>query len=82
MAPLPFLDWPADLFARAHAASLSRVTAKPRTSETNCACGCNQKHNTAVSWLEDDDGTRRVIWFRSIACMNKHMGASPGNILS
>lgn len=82
MAPLPFLDWPADLFARAHAAAPLTAAAKRKNSDTNCACGCNQRHNRAVSWLEDDDGARHVLWFRSIACMNKHMGVGPRMIVS
>ena len=82
MAPLPFLDWPADLFARAHAVATPPATAKRRGSGTKCACGCNQRHNRAVSWLEDDDGVRQVVWFRSVACMNKHMGVGQRMIVS
>jgi hypothetical protein len=79
VAPLPFLDWPIDLFARANAA----VRATPPTSirrrriEKNCTCGCNQKHNLAVSAVEEEDGQRRVLWFRTIACRNRHMGTDP-----
>jgi hypothetical protein len=74
MAPLPFLDWPPDLFAAAHAAAAPPVRQVPQVSENNCACGCNQRHNQAVSGLEGDSGNRRVLWFRSIACKNKHAG--------
>jgi CXCXC repeat len=73
MAPLPFLDWPLDLFAAAHAAAAA--LSPPRTplfNEKNCACGCNQKHNRAVSALEGEGDNRRVLWFRTIACKNKH----------
>ena len=73
MAPLPFLDWPPDLFAAAHAA----VAASPAAhtlpfNENNCACGCNLKHNRAVSAVDGEGGNRRVLWFRTIACKNKH----------
>lgn len=73
MAPLPYLDWPQDLFAAAHAAAAALPAPRtPRFNENNCACGCNQKHNRAVSALEGESGNRRVLWFRSIACKNKH----------
>jgi len=73
MAPLPYLDWPTDLFAAAHAAAAALPAPRtPRFNENNCACGCNQKHNRAVSALEGESGNRRVLWFRSIACKNKH----------
>jgi hypothetical protein len=72
MAPLPYLDWPPDLFAAAHAAAA--VSLVPRTllaNENICACGCNQQHNRAVSALEGDGDNRRVLWFRTISCKNK-----------
>jgi len=73
MAPLPFLDWPPDLFAAAHAAV--EAAPAPRTlrfNENNRACGCNQKHYRAVSAVEGEDGNRRVLWFRTIGCKNRH----------
>jgi hypothetical protein len=82
MAPLPFLDWPADLFAEAHAAAAPLIERKPRASGTFCTCGCNQKHNSAVSALEGDDGNQRVLWFRSIACKNRHMGIAPRTVVA
>jgi hypothetical protein len=72
MAPLPFLDWPPDLFAAAHAAA-SPVRPIQKSNENYCACGCNQRHNRAVSALEEDGGDRRVLWFRTIACKNRHI---------
>ena len=72
MAPLPFLDWPPDLFAAAHAALAASASARtPTFNENNCACGCNQKHNRAVSAVQGDGGNRRVLWFRTIACKNR-----------
>ena len=82
MAPLPFLDWPADLFARASTAAPSPAAATRRAGETNRACGCNQRHDRAVSWLEDGDGARQALWFRSIARIKKHMGVGPRMIVS
>lgn len=75
MAPLPFLDWPADLFAAANAAA-PRDTPMLIVNETYCACGCNQRHNRAVSTLEDRGGERRVLWFRTIACKNQYAGVA------
>jgi hypothetical protein len=80
MAPLPFLDWPPDLFAEAHAVRFTApgVSLKQRSNENICACGCNQRHNRAVSRLEDKGGDRRVVWFRTIGCKNKYLGIGPG----
>jgi hypothetical protein len=76
MAPLPFLDWPPDLFAEANAARFIAppVSRRPRSNEKICACGCNQRHNLAVSTLEENSGERRVLWFRTMGCKSKHLG--------
>ena len=76
VAPLPFLDWPTDLFARANAVARATPPAntRRRRNEKNCVCGCNQQHNQAVSAVENENGQRRVLWFRTMACRNKHMG--------
>jgi hypothetical protein len=74
MAPLPFLDWPPDLFAAAHAAAAaSLVPPMSPSNENKCACGCNQSHNRAVSAVIGESGDRRVLWFRTIACKNKRI---------
>ena len=82
MAPLPFLDWPVDLFAGANIAAKIATGrtphALPRTNESNCACGCNQKHNRAVSGLAIEDDQRRVFWFRTMACKNQLLGVLQG----
>ena len=79
MAPLPFLDWPTDLFAEAHASGARMVSqVPPRVSIMKCACGCNQSHNRAVSRVTGEADARRVLWFRSIACCNEKMGIGAG----
>lgn len=71
MTPLPLLDWPPDLFAAAHAAAAAtREPRMPTFDENNCACGCNQRHNRAVSAPEGDSGDRRMLRLRSMACKN------------
>lgn len=72
MYMLPALDWPKDLFSAARADSA--LAGQKPTDAHLCACGCKQRHNLAVSGLEGESGYRRINWYRTIACKNKHLG--------
>lgn len=82
MLMLPALDWRPDLFE--DIVSQNRDTTAPlfapkRVDTASCGCGCGIKHNHAVSGLEGEHGSRRVVWFRTIGCKNKHFGIGPKN---
>ena len=51
MAPLQFLDRASDGFAAAHGAGVAPLAPRMQGNENNCACGCNQRHNRAVSGM-------------------------------
>jgi hypothetical protein len=80
MMPVPYLPWPANLFSLPHlnvaadsTAPLMRHGKRP-TDDHLCVCGCKKKHHMAVSGLEGESGVRRVLWFATMACKNKHLG--------
>lgn len=69
MAPVPYLNWPTDLFAQANTQSTAPLLGhKKAASERICPCGCAMQHNMAVSALEGEHGHRRVIWLRTMHC--------------
>ena len=71
MAPVPHLNWPADLFAAANIAtirSMSVLIDKTANDRWLCACGCGLPHNLAVSGLEGEPDDRNVVWFRTMSC--------------
>jgi hypothetical protein len=76
---VPELNWPANLFAQPFltantTAPLIAGAGKKSTDAQRCACGCGFNHNHAVSALEGEHGSRRVIWFRSMRCKSKYLG--------
>jgi hypothetical protein len=67
MAPLPYLNWPIDLFASLNATATLMID-KLKSDGLVCACGCGLPHNLAYSGLEGDHGYRTVVWFRTMRC--------------
>lgn len=81
MPRVPDLNWPRQLYALPYDAVAAHTTAplkqgKARTGDHLCACGCKQKHHMAVSGLEGEHGFRRVLWFATMRCKNRHLGIS------
>jgi hypothetical protein len=72
MVACPRLDWPVDLFANNR--NVAFMPLEQRKSEFLCACGCQQRHNCAVSRVVAVNGDPRVFWYRTIRCFNKHAG--------
>lgn len=66
----PNPDWPVDLFMQ-NKGSVLKPPERPKT-EFHCACGCQQRHNCAVSRVVSINGDRQVLWYRTIRCLNKH----------
>lgn len=75
MEQLPMLEWPTDLFSAVNGTQIVQ-TKKP--DETICSCGCKQPHRNNVSRVVSSDGfgttSRKIAWYRSMECRNKHMG--------
>ena len=67
MVPLPYLNWPLDLFASLNVPA-KLLTGQRKGDGMACACGCGLPHNLAVSGLEGDHGNRTVVWFRTMRC--------------
>jgi hypothetical protein len=76
LAICPKLDWPADLFAE-NKDTVFKPLEKPRT-EFLCACGCQQRHNCAISRVVAMDSERQVLWYRTMRCRNKHAAMLAG----
>jgi len=77
MMRLPNLEWPADLYqdlTMAGSATISRP--KLVANERICPCGCGMLHNMAVSALEGEAGSRRVVWLRTMSCKARYLGHS------
>jgi hypothetical protein len=80
---VPNLPWPQNLFNLPHLMVATETTSplygggKKLLGAHICACGCKQPHNMAVSGLEGGHGFRRVNWYKTLACKNKHLGISP-----
>jgi hypothetical protein len=77
---VPNLPWPANLFSLPHLLVATETTAplfagagKKVLGDKLCTCGCKLPHNNAVSGLEGEAGYRRVNWYRTIGCKNKHL---------
>jgi hypothetical protein len=71
MMRVPMLEWPADLYQDVTGTMTvagQGIGEKPRIDGAKCACGCGFNHNHAVSALEGEQRSRRVIWFRSMRC--------------
>jgi hypothetical protein len=61
----PKLDWPVDLFAQDKDIAFKPLQ-KPRT-EFHCACGCQQRHNCAISRVVAMGSVvRHVVWYRTM----------------
>jgi hypothetical protein len=81
---LPDLDWPVNAFNQPmkvedlflEMASDSPVPKIGRIPDPmKCENPlCPQRHNHAVSRVIGGDGSRRVLWFCSVRCLNKHRG--------
>jgi hypothetical protein len=71
--------WTLDPFAHANltaaGAGVARGHGAARTGDHLCQCGCGLPHNFSVSRLVDEDGARRVFWYRHIDHRNRHVGA-------
>ena len=72
VAACPHLDWPVDLFVQNKDTAFKPLE-KPKT-EFHCACGCQQRHNCAISRVVGVNGDRQVLWYRSMRCLNRHAG--------
>jgi hypothetical protein len=72
MVMCPHLDWPLDLFAQNE--GMAFMPHEKLTSEFLCACGCQLRHNCAVSSIVSINGDRQVLWYRTMRCLNKHTG--------
>jgi hypothetical protein len=72
----PKLDWPSDLFAQ-NKDTVFKPLEKP-TTEFHCACGCQQRHNCAISRVVAMDSDRHVLWYRTMRCRNKHAAMLAG----
>jgi hypothetical protein len=68
----PHLDAPVDLFIKNNEIAFKPLE-KPKT-EFHCACGCQQRHNCAVSRVFGINGDRQVLWYRTMRCRNRHAG--------
>lgn len=82
MLMLPVLDWDTNLFediVAEHKDTTAPLFAPQRSTADLCACGCGIRHNHAVSGLEGEHGSRRVNWYRSMMCKNKHLHIGPKN---
>jgi hypothetical protein len=64
MMHLPTLDWPPDLFKAKDNLVVERL----------CACSCGRPHNNAVSRVVDGRAGKRILWYRTMCCRNKHRG--------
>lgn len=80
MFKVPQLNWPSNLFyhpldflVEAHDRNAPLFVSKT-TAEHLCACRCGFPHNHAISRVLGDSGARRVVWYRSQSCRNKHAG--------
>lgn len=76
MAPVPYLDWPADLFTAANISairSISLLIDKLKSDARFCACGCGFPHQMAVSGLDGEHGNRSIVWFRTTRCKSAYM---------
>jgi len=76
----PKLDWPVDLFAQ-NKDAVFKPLEKPKT-EFHCACGCQQRHNCAISRVVAMDSDRHVLWYRTMRCRNKHAAMLAGGSLA
>jgi hypothetical protein len=73
--------WPVDPFAQFNlSVKGARLLAQRRQSNCMdnrlCQCGCNLPHNFSVSRVAQDDGIRRIVWYRHIDHRNRHVGLS------
>jgi hypothetical protein len=64
MMRLPTLDWSPDLF----------IAKEGFLDERLCACGCGRPHNNAVSRVVEGRAGKRIFWYRTRSCRNKHKG--------
>lgn len=80
MLMIPVLDWQPDLFEDIMVTKNSTAPMLGKDSTVNylCACGCKQRHNSAVSRtlkITNASGRyARVLWYRTIGCRDKHAG--------
>jgi hypothetical protein len=72
----PKLDWPVDLFAQNKDTAFKPL--EKLKTEFHCACGCQQRHNCAISRVVAIDSDRHVLWYRTIRCRNKHAAMLAG----
>lgn len=77
MLMVPALNWPKDLYSSASDSSVQFAPKKVDTAK--CQCGCGFNHNHAVSGLEGEAGSRRVVWFSNMRCRNKYFGIGEKN---
>jgi hypothetical protein len=76
MAVCVKLDWPIDLFAQ-NKDIVFKPLETPKT-EFLCACGCQQRHNCAISRVVAMGSDRHVLWYRTMRCRNKHAAMLAG----
>ena len=62
MMRLPTADCPTDLFGANDRSCDARL----------CACGCGNPHNNAVSRVVEGQTGKKILWYRTMNCRNKH----------
>ena len=74
MVACPTLDWPIDLFLQNQNVPLPPL--EKLKSEFLCTCGCQERHNCAVSKVVGVNGDPQVLWYRNYQVSQQARGSS------